>query len=516
MLRTLFVKRFKRILAERSTWKRYGVSVVAVTVSALLTATLHPFLKEHSTYLPFTLAVMGAAWYGGLWPGLMATVLSFLTASYFFIEPIHTIWPIQFTDIARLALFGVVGVSISLLTDRLARATNRLSVAVEATGVGIFVWHVPQGRILLTPEAERLYGLEPGTFLGTFQDFMDRIHRDDAGRVERELREAFSRRLSDLVQEFRVVRPDGAVRWIEAKSHMFYSAAGVVTRVTGTNVDVTERRNREQEREALIQSEKAARIEAEQARNALTTSNQDLQRFAYAVSHDLQQPLRSIGTHVQLLVRRNEAKLDDESREIAAVVVNSVQQIQKLIASILKYSSVSHGGPPAKVPSDANFVLNLALQHLRSAIEENRAEVTADPLPTVMADHEQLLQVFLNLLGNAIKYRRSATPRVHVSVKRDSGMCCFSVSDNGIGIDPQYHERIFGFFQKLHSSAEYEGVGIGLALVKRIVERHGGRVWVESEPDAGSTFYFTMPAKGEIMGGDPLAGRLKSAQISSS
>jgi PAS domain S-box-containing protein len=235
-----------------------------------------------------------------------------------------------------------------------------------------------------------------------------------------------------------------------------------------------------------------ARRALEEAVAELKRSNADLQQFAYVASHDLQEPLRMVASYTQLLAKRYKGKLDSDADEFIGYAVDGATRMQRLIQDLLVYSRVNTQGQ-AFEPTSVEAVLDAALGNLRAAVEESRAVVTHDPLSTVMADERQLLQLFQNLLSNALKFRGEQPPRVHVSAERRGSEWLFSVRDNGIGIDPQYAERIFVVFQRLHNMAEYPGTGIGLAICKKIVERHGGRIWMESQLGKGATFYFTLP-----------------------
>ncbi|MBI3329999.1 MAG: PAS domain S-box protein [Nitrospinae bacterium] len=228
----------------------------------------------------------------------------------------------------------------------------------------------------------------------------------------------------------------------------------------------------------------------------LTRSNEELQQFAYVASHDLQEPLRMISSYSQLLARRYRGNLDADADEFITYIVDGVSRMQSLINGLLAYSRVGTNGS-AFEPTDCATIVDLAVSNLQAAIEESGAVVTHDALPTVMADASQLSQVFQNLIGNAIKFRGEHPPRLHVSAQGKENAWLFSVRDNGLGIDPQYADRIFGLFQRLHSRTEYPGTGLGLAICKKIVERHGGRIWVESEPGKGATFYITFPTVGD-------------------
>lgn len=225
----------------------------------------------------------------------------------------------------------------------------------------------------------------------------------------------------------------------------------------------------------------------------LARSNAELERFAYVASHDLQEPLRMVSSYTQLLARRYRGRLDADADEFIAYVVDGVTQMQTLISDLLAYSRVASQGRPPVVTS-VTSAIERALANLQFAVQESAAIVTQGPLPEVLADQVQLVQLFQNLLSNAIKFRRHERPRVHVAARRQGREWVFSVTDNGIGIEAEYLDRVFVMFQRLHTRAEHPGTGMGLTICKRIVERHGGRIWVESEPGKGSTFFFTLPA----------------------
>ncbi|MCK5561724.1 MAG: PAS domain S-box protein, partial [Thermoplasmata archaeon] len=224
----------------------------------------------------------------------------------------------------------------------------------------------------------------------------------------------------------------------------------------------------------------------------LERSNKELEQFAYIASHDLQEPIRMVASYLQLLERRYKDKLDLEAHEFIDFAVDGAKRMQYLINDLLAYSRVSTKGKEFR-PTNAEDILNQVLSDLGLMIEDSGASVTHDKLPLLQADDAQLGQIFQNLLGNSLRFHGKESPQVHVSADKQDNEWIFSVKDNGIGIDPQYGDRPFMIFQQLHTMDEYPGTGIGLAVCKRIVERHKGRIWFDSEPGKGTTFYFSIP-----------------------
>jgi signal transduction histidine kinase len=245
------------------------------------------------------------------------------------------------------------------------------------------------------------------------------------------------------------------------------------------------------ERSAQLEEIKRAEENLNRMVVELNRSNTQLEQFAYVASHDLQEPLRMVSSFTQLLERRYGDKLDRSAKEFIGFAVDGAQRMQRLISDLLAYSRVQTKGRPLS-PTDSLAALGMAMENLSMAIHESRATVTHGDMPVVQADATQLVQLFQNLIGNAIKFHGADLPHIHVSAEPKGEEWVFSVRDNGIGIAPEYFERIFVIFQRLHAGGTYPGTGIGLAICKKIVERHGGRIWVESQPGKGSTFYFTL------------------------
>ncbi|HTA59590.1 MAG TPA: PAS domain S-box protein [Candidatus Baltobacteraceae bacterium] len=276
---------------------------------------------------------------------------------------------------------------------------------------------------------------------------------------------------------------DGVTRLFLTTKGPYHDADGKIIGTIGISREITERKKAEEHLVKMV--------------GELRRSNEELQQFAYVASHDLQEPLRMVASYTQLLAKRYTGRLDSEADEFIAYAVDGSNRMQALIHDLLAYSRAGTNGKAYQAISSEKALLE-ALSNLRVSIQESGAVVTHDSLPAITTDDAQLVQVFQNLVGNAIKYRRAEVPRVHVSAAKNAGQeWNFSVQDNGLGIDPQYFDRIFVLFQRLHGREEFKGTGIGLAICKKIVERLGGRIWVESQPEKGSTFYFALPERDE-------------------
>jgi len=276
---------------------------------------------------------------------------------------------------------------------------------------------------------------------------------------------------------------DGKVLTISLTVSPVRDAAGVITGASKIARDITERENQER---AL-----------EQANAVLRHANADLQQFAYSASHDLQEPLRMVSTYSELLKKEFGSQLGPRADEYIGYAVQGAQRMEQLLTDLRAYTLASTSEQIPATDVDAGAMLDKALANLAASIQDSGASITRSDLPHVRLHEFQMEQIFQNLVGNAIRYRSKAPPHIHVAAQRGDREWIFSVQDNGIGIDSQYKEQIFELFKRLHSVAAYPGTGMGLSICKRIVERAGGRIWVESEPGRGSTFFFTLPATGE-------------------
>ncbi|MGP8189412.1 MAG: MEDS domain-containing protein [Methanobacterium sp.] len=293
--------------------------------------------------------------------------------------------------------------------------------------------------------------------------------------------------------QWEVKAPDGSI--IEAYDFPFTDADGSPL-ILEMDVDVTEQRQTQNAlkkiNETLEEQVKERTQELSKSNIELKRSNKELEQFAYISSHDLQEPLRMVTSFTQLLERRYKGQLDNEADEYIEFIVEGAHRMKYLIDDLLTFSRLN---TQAKKFENVNLetVLNEVLSNLTVSIEESNAIITHDPLPTVNADKTQMMQVFQNLIANAIKFHGSNPPKIHISAHKDEKEWKFAVTDNGIGIDPEYQKQIFEVFKRLHTREEYPGSGIGLSVSQKIIRRHGGNIWVESELGKGSTFYFTIP-----------------------
>jgi PAS domain S-box-containing protein len=361
--------------------------------------------------------------------------------------------------------------------EHLAQMEGRYRGLLEAAPDAMVV--VDQGGkiVLLNVQAEKQFGYRRDELVGHRvadiipEGFAERLVADGT----RSAADALAQQIGTGI-ELNGRRKDGSDFPIEIMLSPLESKEGIL--ITAAIRDISVR--------------KSAEARLIRAVDELKRSNDELEHFAYVASHDLQEPLRMVASYTQLLAKRYKGRLDSDADEFIAYAVNGSNRMQQLIRDLLAYS---RAGTNAKAPRrvSSEVALDEALTNLQSTIADSGAVVTHDSLPAVTMDNMQLSQVFQNLVGNAVKYRSGEVPRVHVSATGGDHEWIFSVRDNGLGIDPKYFERIFVLFQRLHGRDEFEGTGIGLAICKKILERIGGRIWVESQFKVGSIFHFAVP-----------------------
>jgi PAS domain S-box-containing protein len=393
-----------------------------------------------------------------------------------------------------LLLAGTVG-AVLFLWERgraqahaLAAGEERIRLALQGANDGLFDWDLQTGQLYLAPRWKEMLGYTDSELPSSRDVWQERLHPDDRERANAEIERFIASREPQYVLEHRLLHRDGTYRWILARALGVRDSRGTLVRLIGAHADITVRRTLEDN--------------LQQRTLELQRSNEELERFAYAASHDLQEPLRMVVSFTKLLERHYGAALDDRAREYIHFAVDGASRMQVMINDLLLFSRVSTRAKPLATV-DTELVFAQAIRNLQAAIEESGAVVDHDPLPWVSGDATQLLQLFQNLIANAVKFRGEAPPRVRVSVARTGARWRFSVADNGIGIERKYQDRIFVIFQRLHPRDRFPGNGIGLSLCKRIVERHGGTISVDSTPGLGSTFHFTLaPAQAQPHGND--------------
>jgi len=364
------------------------------------------------------------------------------------------------------------------IEDDLKESEERYSLTVESVNEGVWEWNVPTGEAYFSPTYYKILGYDDEEFPASYESFRSLIHPDDVDSFEKELQHHIDN-AEGYSLELRLKTKDRKWRWIQTNGKVVETNEdGNPLRMLGTHTDITDRKQADEQLKRTMEE--------------LKRSNMELEQFAYVASHDLQEPLRMVSSFTQLLEKQYKDKLDEHALDYINYAVDGAKRMQLLINDLLSYSRVnSKGGKFEEV--DLEKVLDETLSNLELTIEENQAFITRESLPKINANYRQMIQLFQNLIGNALKYRSKETPQIQISTQKEDKQWIFSVEDNGIGIDPKYADRIFMIFKRLHTNEEYEGTGIGLAITKRIIERHGGNIWVESETGKGSTFYFTIP-----------------------
>ncbi len=491
---------------------RYGVALVSFGISLGLRVLLAPLVADTVPFLTFYAAIALSSWYGGLGPGLLVTALSGLATHFFFIRPAFS-WSVDASALVALLFFYLTGIFITLLNHTRNRALARaaasehiasyrleqLQESVEARekalhreldtrrwahdtlssiGDGVICTDV-DGRItFMNPVAIELTGW-------TLDDATNRSISDVFVIVNEDTRQPVLNPIHRVLQEGMIVglanhtilvRKDGGDIPIDDSGAPIRNISRQIVGAVLVFRDITDRKA----------SEKQLRV----LNARLVRSNEDLASFAYMISHDLQAPLRAISTFSQMLDRTYRGRLDSEADQYLDFITKGAARMQRMISDLLKYSRATHGAPrfSAVKLSDA---VNWAEHNLEESIRSSDAMVLCGELPTVKGDHVQLVQLFQNLIGNAIKYRSESTPHISISGSERDSFWLVTVRDNGRGIPDGDQKKVFELFKR-GASTEEQGFGIGLAICRRIVEHHGGQIWVESSPGAGSTFSFTL------------------------
>lgn len=505
-----------KALQERTRSKpvRYGIAVLSALAALAVRVLLDPWLGSHAPYVTFMVAVAATVWLAGFWPALLTAALG-IPAAFALILPSRE--PIEGGGIAQavgVSIYAIGMVAIALLGRSMRQAQSNAqdeaslarsqqasieqevtrrkeaesqmhlqAAALEAAANGIVLTD-REGKILwANPAFSRMTGYSVQEAIGQTPSVL-KSGQHDAAFYENMWKVVLRGEVwhDELVNR----RKDGSLYTEEMTITPVPDGNGGIGHFIAIKLDVTDR----QRAQAQLRAAKEA---AEHSAQELARSNRDLEQYAYISSHDLQEPLRMVSNFVQLLRKRYDSQLDDQARQYIQYAYDGSIQMQQLVNDLLAYSRVNRAELNAQTVSAA-ACLETAVRNLSLTLAESRAAVTHDPLPMVKADPLQLTQLFQNLLGNAVKFHKEGQPAcVHVSAREQDGETVFAVRDEGVGIDPKYHEKVFVIFQRLHARGQYPGTGIGLAICKRIVERHRGRIWLESQPGAGTTVFFSLP-----------------------
>ena len=468
---------------------RRGPLLTTIAAAVLVVLERTPlYVPNPGTILAAVVAY--AAFLGGVRSGLVSAGIALIYSAYFFTV---TDPSIEGDNGRRMVVLLLTIPTVAVITGRLKGRLSRSRAAQQRAQDEAEVTRSQLASIVESSEdaivsksldgtirtwnqsATRLFGYAPEEVIGRpVTILIPADHHDEEPVILARLSRG------ERIAHYETVRlrKDGTLVDVSLSVSPIRDASGRI--VGGAKIlrDISERKRAEQQL-----AERAER---------LAQSNEELEQFAYVASHDLQEPLRMVSSYTQLLARRYQDKLDDNAREFIQYAVDGATRMRVLINDLLAYSRLDTRSANV-VPTSSQASLELSLANLRLAVDESQAAVTHGPLPTVVADPVQLTQLFQNLVGNALKFRGAEPPRVHVSAERSDDDWVFAVRDNGIGIDPSYGERIFVIFQRLHGRTEYPGTGIGLAICKKIVERHGGRIWLDVASGPGATFRFTLP-----------------------
>ncbi|SHM77692.1 PAS domain S-box-containing protein [Cyclobacterium lianum] len=379
--------------------------------------------------------------------------------------------------------------------EQIRQSNERFEKISEATNDAIWDFDVAENHLMWGRGFSTLFGYDLEKFKPDFDLLLSLIHPEDRDRVSQKIREYMeSSTLTNWFEEYRFMMADGYYAFVMDRAVFIRDNEGRVTRVVGAMTDISYRKEYEESLQALNE-------QLEQHARDLEISNKELEQFAYVASHDLQEPLRMVSSFIGLLDKKYGQLLDEKGHQYIGFALGGAKRMRQIILDLLEYSRVGKTDEGLKIIQLDEILDEVCLLH-KKAIAEKRAKVVYDRLPALITYKSPMMQLFGNLIGNALRYsKEDGSPVIHITASAEGDQWLFAVADNGIGIDPQFHEKIFIIFQSLHSKEKYGGTGMGLAIVKKIVENLGGKIWVESEEGVGSTFYFSLPKVEEEHGG---------------
>jgi PAS domain S-box-containing protein len=374
--------------------------------------------------------------------------------------------------------------------ESLKISKERLLFATEGANLGIWNWNIITGELIWSDQCKALFGVPPDETM-SYQRFSDALHPDDRERTDKAVKDSLDNH-KDYDVEYRSLWPDGSIHWLAAKGRGFYDATGKAVRLEGIVLDIAESKRTEEEiRKLNAELEDRVAMRTSQ----LEASFKELEAFSYSVSHDLRAPLRHVSGYVELLNKRFQSDLPEKGKHYLNSIADSVHLMGVLIDDLLQFSRTGRMEMVREV-LDMNEIVQEVKESISKDNPDRKIEWAPEKLPSVYGDEAMLRLVWMNLLSNAVKFTRTRKKaRIEIGVRKENKELVFFVRDNGVGFDMQYAQKLFGVFQRMHPSEEFEGTGIGLANVHRIVLRHGGRTWAEAEPDKGAVFYFSIPKK---------------------
>lgn len=372
----------------------------------------------------------------------------------------------------------------TIAEQELRKSNERFGFLSQATFDAIRDWDLQTNEIMWNEGVMKMFELTDPAEAKKIDWWYTHLHPEDKERVEKKINYHIRNNIANWEDEYRM-KAGGSYKYIYDRGYIIYDEQNQPVRMIGAMQDLTERKDHENMLQNLNQS-------LEKRAKELAESNAELERFAYVASHDLQEPLRMVSSFLQLLEKRYKDKLDNKAHEYISYAVDGAERMKRLILDLLEYSRVNSSKAIVE-DVDVNEVVEDLKMLYKNVLAETKGTIKTTKLPNVKGSRVQILQLFQNLIGNAFKYRSKAAPVIDICYEEEESFYKFGVNDNGIGIDPKFFHKIFTIFQRLHNRDEYSGTGIGLAICKKIIDKHGGKLWVESTPGQGSTFYFTLP-----------------------
>lgn len=385
---------------------------------------------------------------------------------------------------ARLVL-SIDRTEQTIAEEELKKSNERYYFLSEASFDGIWDCDLKTNEVQWNEGAKKMFGISDPSVVLTLDWWYNNVHKEDRERVDRKLKSDMEQGISKWEDEYRFRTANNTYKYIYNRGYIIYDANKKPVRLIGAMQDLTERKEHENMLQKLNNS-------LEKRATELAESNAELERFAYVASHDLQEPLRMVTSFLQLLEKRYKEKLDQKAHEYINYAVDGAERMKRLILDLLEYSRVNSSKAEVEDVDVNEVVEDLKLTY-KNFLKETKGTINTKKLPVIKGNKTQILQLFQNIIGNACKYKSHAPPVIDISYEEEKSHYQFAIADNGIGIDPKFFHKIFIIFQRLHNRDEYSGTGIGLAICKKIIDKHGGKIWVTSTPGHGSTFYFTLP-----------------------